>query len=366
MPQNPVAEWLGERIKRAILSHMVQPFHVYIVLPVHPEGRLDDPSIVAQIHLTRQSLIFGSRSLLNLVRRSLWVRQQLELQATPRKEWAKKIKELEGQSENYYTDIPMDACNQYVTLLNLRDHAQINGMVVTEQIYVHSKLTIVDDRYVLIGSANINDRSLDGDRDSELAVLISDTEHGYTDLDGSGNSVPYRNFARELRKKAWRKWLGSAADECTEVMNKPASPSTWKKIQKLAIYNTKIYEDIFDFIPRNTCQDGDMHNESYHEDNGSETTVQGSVKMASIWPIATVNNIAKEEKMPFSITFWEEYKNSGLINTKGFIHQLPLHWTEGENNLIPYNMRVIADNNLNDNDQTLIAQNEEQKLDGLI
>ncbi|HDI3021501.1 TPA: hypothetical protein PL523_001983 [Cronobacter turicensis] len=133
----------------------------------------------------------------------------------------------------------MDACNQYVTLLNLRDHAQINGMVVTEQIYVHSKLTIVDDRYVLIGSANINDRSLDGDRDSELAVLISDTEHGYTDLDGSGNSVPYRNFARELRKKAWRKWLGSAADECTEVMNKPASPSTWKKIQKLAIYNTK-------------------------------------------------------------------------------------------------------------------------------
>ncbi|WP_158697061.1 phospholipase D-like domain-containing protein [Cronobacter malonaticus] len=85
MPKNPVAEWLGERIKRAILSHMVQPFHVYIVLPVHPEGRLDDPSIVAQIHLTRQSLVFGSRSLLNLVRRSLWVRQQLELQATPRK-----------------------------------------------------------------------------------------------------------------------------------------------------------------------------------------------------------------------------------------------------------------------------------------
>ncbi|CBA30537.1 hypothetical protein ACMSX5_003870 [Cronobacter turicensis] len=70
--------------------------------------------------------------------------------------------------------------------------------------------------------------------------------------------------------------------------------------------------------------------------------------------------------MPFSITFWEGYKNSGLINTKDFIHQLPLHWTEGENNLIPYNMRLIADNNLNDNDQTLIVQNEEQKLDGLI
>lgn len=42
------------------------------------KGQLDDPATVAQIHLTRQSLIFGSRSLLNLVRRSLWVRQQLE------------------------------------------------------------------------------------------------------------------------------------------------------------------------------------------------------------------------------------------------------------------------------------------------
>ena len=33
-------------------------------------------------------------------------------------------------------------------------------------IYVHSKLMIVDDEYLLTGSANINQRSLDGDRDS--------------------------------------------------------------------------------------------------------------------------------------------------------------------------------------------------------
>nr|WP_256273337.1 DUF6402 family protein [Cronobacter sakazakii] len=37
-----------------------------------------------------------------------------------------KIKELEGQSENYYTDIPMDACNHYVTLLNLSDQIVSN------------------------------------------------------------------------------------------------------------------------------------------------------------------------------------------------------------------------------------------------
>ncbi|WP_396017527.1 hypothetical protein [Escherichia albertii] len=39
---------------------------------------------------------------------------------------------------------------------------------------------------MLVGSANINERSLLGDRDSELAVLISDTAGKYNDIDGSG------------------------------------------------------------------------------------------------------------------------------------------------------------------------------------
>lgn len=37
-------------------------------------------------------------------------------------------------------------------------------------IYVHSKGMIVDDEYVLLGSANINQRSLEGSRDTEIAM----------------------------------------------------------------------------------------------------------------------------------------------------------------------------------------------------
>jgi len=37
-------------------------------------------------------------------------------------------------------------------------------------IYVHSKMMIVDDEYIIVGSANINQRSLAGDRDSEICV----------------------------------------------------------------------------------------------------------------------------------------------------------------------------------------------------
>ena len=49
-------------------------------------------------------------------------------------------------------------------------------MLTTEQVYIHAKICIVDDRLAIIGSANINERSQRGDRDSELAAVIRDTD----------------------------------------------------------------------------------------------------------------------------------------------------------------------------------------------
>jgi phospholipase D1/2 len=37
-------------------------------------------------------------------------------------------------------------------------------------IYVHAKGMIVDDELVIMGSANINQRSMDGSRDTEIAM----------------------------------------------------------------------------------------------------------------------------------------------------------------------------------------------------
>ena len=39
-----------------------------------------------------------------------------------------------------------------------------------QMIYVHSKMMIVDDAYIIVGSANINERSMAGTRDTEIAV----------------------------------------------------------------------------------------------------------------------------------------------------------------------------------------------------
>ncbi|KAF9996445.1 hypothetical protein BGZ79_009812 [Entomortierella chlamydospora] len=54
----------------------------------------------------------------------------------------------------------------------------------TEQLYIHSKLMIVDDRIVIYGSANLNDRSQMGNRDSEIAIYIKDTEMVNSTMDG--------------------------------------------------------------------------------------------------------------------------------------------------------------------------------------
>ncbi|URE28022.1 hypothetical protein MUK42_02805 [Musa troglodytarum] len=52
---------------------------------------------------------------------------------------------------------------------------QVSNEVLSEKyrrfmIYVHAKGMVVDDEYVILGSANINQRSLDGSRDTEIAM----------------------------------------------------------------------------------------------------------------------------------------------------------------------------------------------------
>ena len=44
-------------------------------------------------------------------------------------------------------------------------------------VYVHSKGMIVDDEYVILGSANINERSMAGSRDTEIAMGAYQPHH---------------------------------------------------------------------------------------------------------------------------------------------------------------------------------------------
>lgn len=77
---------------------------------------------------------------------------------------------------------------------------------VTEQLYIHSKLMIVDDRIIICGSANINDRSQLGLRDSEIAMIIEDTEM----VSSTMNGEPYQvgKLAHTLRVDLFKEHIG--------------------------------------------------------------------------------------------------------------------------------------------------------------
>jgi phosphatidylserine/phosphatidylglycerophosphate/cardiolipin synthase-like enzyme len=67
--------------------------------------------------------------------------------------------------------------SEYVLFCGLRTHGRMgNGSVQTEQIHVHSKVLIVDDRSVMIGSADVDERSLVGDKDSEVSLVVEEIE----------------------------------------------------------------------------------------------------------------------------------------------------------------------------------------------
>ncbi|XP_043806946.1 phospholipase D zeta 1 isoform X4 [Manihot esculenta] len=115
------------------------------------------------------------------------------------------------------------------------------------QVYVHSKIMIVDDSATLIGSANINDRSLLGSRDSEIGVLIEDKEF----VESSMGGKPWKagKFSSSLRLSLWSEHLGLHAKEMNQIID-PVVDSTYKDLWvATAKTNTTIYQDVFSCIP---------------------------------------------------------------------------------------------------------------------
>ncbi|ORZ34073.1 hypothetical protein BCR44DRAFT_34615 [Catenaria anguillulae PL171] len=120
----------------------------------------------------------------------------------------------------------------------------------TELVYIHSKLLIVDDECCLIGSANINDRSMLGNRDSEMAVILGP----YTDRSHSQ--------ARDLRIRLMQEHLGlTDADPDTQLLLQSMSAADcihlWRTTARA---NTQALADVFHCVP----EDGVTSWAEYH------------------------------------------------------------------------------------------------------
>lgn len=103
----------------------------------------------------------------------------------------------------------------YISFYSLRQWGKMaNDALVTEQLYIHAKCIIVDDRVALIGSANINERSMLGSRDSECAAIVRDTDMIWSTMGGEPYQVA--RFAHTLRLRLMREHLGLDVDEILE------------------------------------------------------------------------------------------------------------------------------------------------------
>ena len=104
----------------------------------------------------------------------------------------------------------------YIQFYALRQWGRIGPRetLVTEQLYIHAKCMVVDDRIALIGSANINERSQLGNRDSECAAVVRDTDMIWSKMNGK----PYQvgRFPHTLRMRLMREHLGLDVDKIME------------------------------------------------------------------------------------------------------------------------------------------------------
>ncbi|CAF3979043.1 unnamed protein product, partial [Rotaria sp. Silwood2] len=207
--RNQLADVLFRRIERAYKND--EKFRIYIVLPLLP-GFDNMKAVQAVLYFIMRSIIKGDNSL---------------------------FKRLEKAGIT-----PQD----YISVFGMRNHDILMGRLVTEIIYVHSKLMIIDDRMVICGSANINDRSLVGNRDSEFCIVINDLE----EEDGRFNGQPVRvgKFCSSWRKKIFEMLLGIQFENPNNVdITDPVSDEFYSYFQNVAKQNTLIYEEVFATMP---------------------------------------------------------------------------------------------------------------------
>lgn len=212
---NKVGDAIAQRILKA--HREGQRYRVYVVIPLLPgfEGDISTGggnALQAIMHFNYRTMCRGENSILG--------------QLKP---------ELGNQWINY------------ISFCGLRTHAELEGNLVTELIYVHSKLLIADDNTVIIGSANINDRSLLGKRDSEMAVIVQDTETVPSMMDGKEYQAG--RFAQGLRLQCFRLVLGYLSDPSEDIQD-PVSDKFFKEIWvSTAARNATIYDKVFRCLP---------------------------------------------------------------------------------------------------------------------
>ena len=180
---------------------------------------------------------------------------------------------------------------------------------------------IVDDRTVICGSANLNDRSQLGSHNSEIAICIEDQ----AEIDSYMGGQPWKanKFAASLRRQIFRKHLrlvppqdyqkpdktftpvtmdptlydwGSKEDHAVADPLAPSSHNLWKQTART---NTEAFRKIFHPVPDDTVKNWKQYDNFYEKyfklGEAQEEKKQGKDVKPVTWKIG---HVVKEEFSP--------------------------------------------------------------------
>ena len=185
-----------------------EPFKCYIVIPMFPEG---DPASVPI-----QEILF-------------WQYRTMETM------YKRIAKALEGQDGVHPTDylsfyclakrespdeVPFDELSEPEP----GSTSDLLRQTLRHPVYVHCKMSIFDDEYIIIGSANVNQRSLGGNRDTEIAVGGYQPEHTVETEENPRGAV------HTFRQAIWAAHLGGV----DEAFANPESDECLAKVREIS------------------------------------------------------------------------------------------------------------------------------------
>jgi len=146
------------------------------------------------------------------------------------------------------------------------------------------QLLIADDRIVICGSANLNDRSQLGTHDSEIAIIVDDPAPVESTM--AGQPWKASRFAASLRRQLFRKHLGLLRPQDMQrpdpnfepvgvpnqydwgspednVVADPLSPAFDSLWNSRAHQNTEIFRKVFRCVPDDTVKTWNEYSEFY-------------------------------------------------------------------------------------------------------
>lgn len=192
-------------------------FTVYVVIPMWPEGAPDSLSVQEILYWQFQTM----QMMYQLIAEELKSAQMEDAHPTDYLNFY-CLGNRENLPEGNWNSSPSPSGNTVSA-------SQKSGRFM---IYVHAKGMVVDDEYVILGSANINQRSMAGSRDTEIAMGAYQPQYTW-----AKNTKHPHGQVYGYRMSLWAEHLG-ILDDC---FKDPESLECVKKVNGVAEDNWKRY-----------------------------------------------------------------------------------------------------------------------------